>query len=89
MKKAMAIIQIELFPKPKIALSIGKVPVKTVRAKARIETPPIGRGRVMQAMIVPTKRANMCQPATGTAAGFIGVSSHKMTPTITGQIKPR
>ncbi len=88
MKKAIAIIQIDAFPKPTIAFSIGTVFVKTVKAKAIIETPPIGSGRVIHAMIVATNKANICQPATGTAAGLIGVINHKIKPIITGQMNP-
>ena len=85
----MAIIQIAALPKPKIALSMGTVLVRTVRAKAMIDTPPMGRGRVMQAMMVATKRANMCQPATGMPAGLKLVSPHKIRPTMSGRTKPR
>ena len=88
MKNAIAIIQIEAFPKPTIAFSIGTVFVNTVKANATIDTPPIGNGRVIHAMIVATNKANICQPATGTAAGLIGVINHKIRPTITGQMNP-
>ncbi|GET17616.1 hypothetical protein NB11A_19070 [Ligilactobacillus agilis] len=54
-----------------------------------IDTPPMGRGRVMQAIMVATKRANMCQPATGMPAGLKLVKLHRTRPTMRGRIKPR
>ncbi|GET15205.1 hypothetical protein SN4111_14670 [Ligilactobacillus agilis] len=68
---------------------MGTVLVRTVRAKAMIDTPPMGRGRVMQAIMVATKRANMCQPATGMPAGLKLVKLHRTRPTIRGRTKPR
>ena len=53
-----------------------------------MDTPAIGRGLVMQAMIVARKMANICQPATVMVAGRRGVSRKSPIPMIKGQMKP-
>ncbi|CAA3926191.1 Uncharacterised protein [Staphylococcus aureus] len=89
MKKAIAINQMLLLPKPATAVFMSTMPTSTMIVNPIIETAPIGIGCVIQAMIVATNIANIYHAVGSTVSGLKGVSAQIRRPTTIGSINLR